>query len=90
MKIAINKCWGGFGLSDKAMELYQELSGKECGYWDIERNDPFLIEVIETLGEDANRDYSELRIVEIPDDVQWDIHNYDGMEHVEEQHRKWS
>ena len=29
MKIVINKCFGGFGLSLKAMKLYLERKGKE-------------------------------------------------------------
>jgi len=28
--------------------------------------------------------------VEIPDDVKWHIHEYDGLEHVAEDHRTWS
>ena len=30
MKIVINKCYGGFGLSIKAIKRYLELCGKEC------------------------------------------------------------
>ena len=34
--------------------------------------------------------FSELKIVEVPDDVNWYIEEYDGMEHVAERHRTWS
>lgn len=55
----------------------------------IERDDSILIEVIEELGEKANGKYASLKIVEIPDDVDWYIAEYDGMEHVAEYHRTW-
>lgn len=58
-----------------------------CRY--IERNDPDLVAVVEELGNKANGSHAELRIVEIPDDVDWDIDEYDGREHVEEKHRTW-
>ena len=58
-------------------------------YYDLERNDPILVQVIEELGDKANGNYSELRVVKIPDDVKWHISEYDGMEHVAENHRTW-
>lgn len=142
MKIAINRCFGGFGLSDKAIEMIMKRKGFECYryiqtkysfedgvdeykritendvnvstdfidyskvdlgeytekipdeyYWyygtDLERNDEDLISVIEELGEDANGFYGNIHIVEIPDGVDWEINDYDGMETVEEKHRSW-
>lgn len=56
---------------------------------DIERDDEHLVQVVEEMGEAANGDYAELSVVEIPDDVQWQIDEYDGMETVEEAHRSW-
>ena len=114
MKIVINADWGGFGLSDAAIERYAELAsinlisqpdGKyslthwyqdqvdEHHYWserDVARNDPHLVQVIEELGEAANGDYASLKVVDVPDDVDWDIVEYDGREHVAERHRTWS
>jgi hypothetical protein len=58
--------------------------------WEIERNDPVLVEVVEQLGDLANSRYAKLKIVEVPDDVKWYIHNYYGNEEVHEEHRKWS
>ncbi|MED4883131.1 hypothetical protein [Bacillus smithii] len=57
---------------------------------DIKRNDPDLIAVVEELGEEANTEYSMLKIVEIPDDVEWIIED-DGSGHewVAEKHRTW-
>ena len=57
--------------------------------YDIPRDDPTLIQVIEKLGQDAWGNYAELKIVEIPDDVEWEINDYDGRECIEEKHRKW-
>ena len=86
MKIVINKCYGGFGLSKEAEKLYvqkKNISGPLRG--DILRNDSVLVEVVETLGDKASREYSELKVVEIPDDVtDWRIEEYDGWEHIAE------
>ena len=57
--------------------------------WDIERNDPVLVEVVEQLGDLASSRYGKLKIVEVPDDVKWYIHDYDGIESVYEKHRIW-
>lgn len=134
MKIIINKCYGGFGLSRKAFERYWELKGVKIyayerdystdtfkkipegvsvfcphysnvdlgdkfdgtipnenyvSYYDIERNDPTLVKLVEEMGTDANGDCSELTIVEVPDDVEWEIEEYDGIEWVSEKHRTW-
>jgi len=86
MKIVINTCYGGFGLSKEAEELYvqkKNISGPLRG--DILRNDSVLVEVVETLGDKASGKYSELKVVEIPDDVtDWRIEEYDGWEHIAE------
>ena len=138
MKVVINKCFGGFGLSYKAVMRYAELSGfklyaythifpknpkdevvyepydgkkdvwmitysKRSGivtanemrnddYYlesQIERTDPILIQVIEELGKEANGRYASLSIIEIPDDIEWEIEEYDGTEHIAEKHRTW-
>jgi hypothetical protein len=121
MKVVINRCFGGFGLSDQAFELFMTKKGIEFDkvpskhsfrsgesdyyikghagedehflyYFDLcqDRSDPMLVEVVEELGDKANGWAAELFIVEIPDDVKWHIHEYDGIEHVAEDHRTWS
>lgn len=91
MKVVINSCFGGFGLSDAALARYNELSQQSLKHYSkIPRNDTNLVQVVEELGKKADTPYSELNIVDIPDDVKWDIHDYDGMEHVYEKHRTWS
>jgi hypothetical protein len=111
MKIVINKCHGGFGLSDEAVEYYGELknlnlikqTNEHYTRWYvgeingdnyfvdrfIARNDPDFVRVVEELGPAANGKFSELKIVEIPDDVDWTIMDYDGVEWVAEVHRTW-
>ncbi len=91
MKVVINSCYGGFGLSAKAVKRYQKIKGIEYVYDDdIPRNDQDLINIVEFLGSDANTNFSKLKIVEIPDDVEWVIMDYDGMEWIAEKHRTWS
>jgi hypothetical protein len=58
-------------------------------HYDLERDDPVLVQVVEEMGVDANGSYASLKIVEIPDDVKWYISNYDGYEAVHEIHRIW-
>lgn len=53
------------------------------------RNDPDLVAVVKELGEKANGAHANLKIVSVPDDVAWHIEEYDGAEHVAENHRKW-
>jgi hypothetical protein len=90
MKVVINNCFGGFSLSEKGLARYNELANKNAQYYfDIERNDPFLVQVVEELGKKAGGDYSVLKIVDIPDDVSWYIEEYDGMETIHETHRTW-
>jgi hypothetical protein len=141
IKIVINRCYGGFGLSHKAMIAYAKqkgfrlyafvdaptLSGSidfhkmidydpkskdkplcvhystkpltekqnipDDGYFsdnDINRDDPDLVDVVERLGKSANDQSADLSIVEIPAGIKWHIVEYDGIEHVAEDHLTWS
>ena len=143
MKVVINKCFGGFGLSKEVLyrsvqdnnsliekieygdndftsdweKFIEDMDDTYKGYrthswygpflYDEEnkvvytfddfprdkqefRSNPELIRLVEELGEEASGEYAELAIVEIPDDVEWEIHDYDGMESIHEKHRTWS
>src|SRR5690606_35963374 len=59
--IVYNTCYGGFGLSDAAKKLYEELSGHKYK-WNICRHDPHLVEVVKRLGKFADSKYSNLKI----------------------------
>jgi len=133
MRVVINSCYGGFGLSDKAVERLIELGKKvtrctpsghpedesadfvdykdlSLGYkqkyesrsrysrqivrdeddcWTF-RADPLLVQVVEELGSEADGFCAQLKIIEIPDDVEWEIEEYDGVERVREKSRTWS
>lgn len=140
MKVVINTCFGGFGLSDEAETLYAKKAGfdiyrykqakyrhesgkdlyvrckdndkdvfltytfkedhgdsfsefpEDGGYWyscDVERNDPLLVEVVEELGKKANGYCANLEVIEIPDNVDWYVEEYDGNEHIAESHNTW-
>ena len=141
-QIVINKCHGGFGLSDAAVIRYMELAGRAVypeatdsaimgsTYWlipegparyndkeisaawntmtleerhaanakwdeqvfrprDIARDDPCLVQAVLELGEEAGSWACVPTVVEIPDDVEWDIEEYDGLEWIAEKHRTW-
>ncbi len=102
-KIVINRSYGGFGLSQEALEWLKEnsedlspyieycRSGRLCFYdADLFREHPDLIAVVETLGsEEASGDHSSLKIVEIPEDIEYVIEEYDGKEKVCEKHLEW-
>lgn len=139
MKIVINTCYGGFGLSKEAIFAYAARKGltlypeegmfKLVTYWatppesrpailekefyylsiedrqaynkaysesrlydsEIARDDADLVAVVEELGSKRASDkHAELKVVEIPDNVQWQIEEYDGLEHIAEVHRTWS
>jgi len=91
-KIVINKCFGGFCLSDEAFNILKEKGVQiDSVYGEIERNNPFLVEVVEQLGKKANGGgVANLKVVEIPEDVKWYVEEYDGYERVAEQHRTWN
>jgi hypothetical protein len=97
-KIVINACFGGFGLSDEAIAMLRERKGIAAGerttYADeIGRDDADLIAVVEALGtKKASGGYANLRVVEVPTWLRekgWYIEEYDGSEHIAEDHQTW-
>jgi hypothetical protein len=94
-QIVINTRHGGFGLSEAALSLYNEfqleVGGPVIEYdGEISRDCSRLVAVVQALGDEANGPYARLKIVTIPDDVDWTIMEYDGAEWVAEAHRTWS
>ena len=71
--------------------FYKDSVAKENYFEDreIPRNDPALVEVVEKLGEAAYGFAANLKIVEIPEDVDWYVEENDGREWVAEKHRTW-
>jgi hypothetical protein len=90
MKVVINKCYGGYGLSKAA---YKFLRKKWDGYgfaFFEDRVNPKLVKCVEALGEEADGDCAKLKVVEIPDGVDFEIKEHDGFEHIAETHRTWA
>ena len=122
MKVIVNRCYGGFGISDAACEWLMKNRGYTLGdgekdenwstcnivtygighkyslistpdgtraHSDIFRAHPDLLSVVEALGKDANGMCADLEVVDVPDDVDWCIGEYDGKEWVSEKHGCW-
>ena len=86
MKVLYNNCYGGFSFSNEFMEevkkRYPEL---KLDYYVSHklRSDPRILEVFEEFGSGrSSGPYSKIKVREIPDNVEYDIHDYDGMESV--------
>jgi len=91
-RVVINDCYGGFGLSEEAFDKYKEMAGIDDPnflYYEISRDDNYLVKIVKDMGDLANGPCSKLKIVEIPADVDWIIQEYDGIEWVAEAHRTW-
>jgi hypothetical protein len=92
-RIVINDCYGGFSLSDAAVIKYMDMAGiTDTDFYDrdIPRNDPYLVKIVKEMGSLANGSCANLKIVEIPGDVEWVVQEYDGAEWIAEKHRTWS
>jgi len=94
-KVVINRHHDGFFLSPKAVRLVAALKGcLPCDVDDrsVARDDAALVYAVESLGGKVAHGhyYGELKVVEVPADVEWFISEYDGREHVAETHRTWA
>lgn len=67
----------------------EELNDHYFSDHDIPRDDESLVQVVKELGKRANSPFSKLKVIKIPDGVEWQIEEYDGMEHIAEKHRTW-
>ena len=56
---------------------------------DEDRADPLLVQVVEEMGDKANGRFAKLKVIEIPDGVDYVVEEYDGFEHISEKHRTW-
>lgn len=95
IKIVVNRCFGGFSLSQEAKvwisknfpdTIVDSFDTYGCG---MKRDSAALVQCVEALGKNASGRCASLQVVEIPDDVDWDIEEYDGSETIVEKHRKW-
>lgn len=74
---AVVNRWFGYG-------IVEEMDG---GY---DRTSAYLIRAVETLKEKANGSLAKLKVVEIPDGIDYYISDYDGVESIHEKHRVWN
>lgn len=75
-KVVINLTHKGFSLSKEGLKLYKEKSGnKDYTQWDIRRDDPYLVEVVEELKHKAFSEKSYLRVIKLPKDAYFVILN---------------
>lgn len=73
----------GSGPRNRSMFMSDFLSCSTC------RHDPLLVQVVEELGDAANGWAAKLEVIDIPDGVEYTIEEYDGLEHIAEEHRTW-
>ena len=55
--------------NDYGYDYLLDEKGNRLDYWNIPRDNPGLIEAVETLGDDANGTHSVLKVVEVPDNI---------------------
>ena len=79
MKYVVNRCFGGFGVKEDVLKAL----GYGCD-WEIKRDDPRLVDMVEKLGSDAvSSSFAYLEVVEIPDEAtDWELNEYDGAETI--------
>lgn len=77
--IVLSEDFGNKVLIDRSSDLFFQHVISDC---DMPRYDKDLIDVVETLGDEANGRFAELQVVEIDDD-RYRIIEYDGLESVE-------
>lgn len=84
-KVVYNSKCGGFGMSQEGLAEYNRLTSLHMkGYYCIERDDPVLIHLVETMGKEIDDECSRLKIKEFPmkykSFLKWT--EYDGRETV--------
>jgi len=86
LEILYNGCYGGWGMSEKAEELYKSLKGDDdINIYSLSiRTDPVLINLCKEMGKDFNCKYGNVKIIKIPKRYEnhYFIHEYDGKETV--------
>lgn len=75
-----------FAIKQLIDALRYALAGKPCYWIYFPRDHPLLIEAIEGL---EPHDREMMKIIEIPDDVDWIICGYEGIEWIAERHKIW-
>lgn len=79
-KVVYNNCFGGFSLSDRAVEWLKSKGLKFDFDWEIPRHHPLLVQCVEALKYEASGEYADLAIKEVNEP--YIIKEYDGSEKV--------
>ena len=89
-EILYNACYGGWGISNKAMELYKLKTNNFDNYYP-RRNDTILIEIYKELGDEFDEKHSKTLIEKIPKQYEnfYYISEYDGLETVKINYTKY-
>ncbi len=83
VKVVINTCYGGFGLSSAARAKMESHVGKSFDCYAHPRHCPFLVQVVEEMGESANGQFSDLQVLTLKGNT-YIVREYDGTEWVVE------
>lgn len=89
IEVLFNNCYGGWGISGKARELYKlrktNNSNNNNNNYLSKRSDPVLIQIYNELGDEFDGKYSKTSIAKIPKKYEnyYSISEYDGLETVE-------
>ncbi len=95
MKIVINTLPNGsFSLTERAREWIQKHYPKSpyaniYSPSNVHRDSKGLVRCVETLGSDAFHNYTRLEVIDVPDDLKFEVVNIEGREVVIDSQRKW-
>ena len=87
MKVLINNCYGGFGISKKFEDhIKSSTEGQLINKYELSaRHNQFLVEEAIKFGLDkAGGMCAQLSVVDLPDGCEYKIGEYDGMEWIED------
>jgi hypothetical protein len=86
MKVLINKCYGGYGFSDEFIKhlIKNDIIKNFMGQHYLNRHNQELIKEAVAFGLDkASGMCAELEVKDVPDGANYSIHEYDGMECID-------
>lgn len=100
-QVIINKSYGALHFNDEVIALYKKRNPHnivDLTDHDLLRQNVFVIGIVKEIGVmNSAGEYINvhetpgrpIKIVDIPDDVEWELCEYDGIEHIAEKHRTW-
>ena len=95
IEVLYNGCYGGWEISEKAMELYKlrntNYDSIKLEIYDFCRTDPILIQIYHELGDEMNTDCSYIKMEKIQKKYEkyYYITEYDGSECVKIDYSKY-